>query len=261
MINIVNTGEIQQQPNRILHGLTPEQQAKVDELVDPDAHDAQKTSVSRSKVEDNQILSALLYDAEFAEFCRQRLKPGLFDNSTYNLIVRCALQSLDECGSANPANIEVLFDQQIAKKDEQGQAYARKDLQQVLATKYGTIEFLKNRVCELAQLSEVRKTMKAFSDSLEKGVPDFAMFGSVGERIARLSIRADGNTTYDLEELINLPGEETQWLADGWICRGKLHVIAGREGGGKSTLVHDLALSVIEEKPWLGWYRPSGRLC
>lgn len=50
--------------------------------------------------------------------------------------------------------------------------------------------------------------------------------------------------------------EAVRWLWDGWLARGKFHILAGKPGTGKTTLALDLAATVTTAGRW-----PDGTHC
>jgi putative DNA primase/helicase len=85
----------------------------------------------------------------------------------------------------------------------------------------------------VAQAQEVR------SDIVEASATD----GSARKMVGLL--RAD-----------EIPMEPVSWLWDGWLAAGKLHILAGAPGTGKTTISMALAASLSSGNPW-----PDGAQC
>lgn len=82
------------------------------------------------------------------------------------------------------------------------------------------------------------------------------------ERITRANLRevpkpaAERQTpAIDLRRASDIPCVPIRWLWPGWLARGKLHLIAGAPGVGKSTVAMRLAAAVTSGDAW-----PSGSL-
>src|SRR5579871_2224391 len=59
-----------------------------------------------------------------------------------------------------------------------------------------------------------------------------------------------------LKSAAEISPEAVQWLWPGWLARGKLHVIAGAPGAGKTTITLSLAATVTRGGAW-----PDGSRC
>jgi len=60
-------------------------------------------------------------------------------------------------------------------------------------------------------------------------------------------------TPDDSDALVSAKGRrpmKTEWLWNGWLARGKLHILAGAKGVGKSTLVYDLLATLTRGGKW-----------
>jgi putative DNA primase/helicase len=62
--------------------------------------------------------------------------------------------------------------------------------------------------------------------------------------------------TVELVNAANVKPEPVSWLWDGWLARGKLHILAGRPGCGKTTLALALAATATVAGRW-----PDGTRC
>lgn len=61
----------------------------------------------------------------------------------------------------------------------------------------------------------------------------------------------------NLIDAASLKPEPIHWLWPGWLARGKLHVLAGAPGTGKTTLAMDIAAAVSAGKPLPSGWRPE----
>jgi len=61
----------------------------------------------------------------------------------------------------------------------------------------------------------------------------------------------------ELIEARTLKPEPIRWLWPGWLARGKLHVLAGAPGTGKTTLAMDLAACVSAGRAFPSGFRPA----
>jgi hypothetical protein len=80
------------------------------------------------------------------------------------------------------------------------------------------------------------------------------------ERITGHDLRTQRADHFDSVELIpadRLRPEPIRWLWPGWLARGKLHVLAGAPGTGKTTIAIDLAASVTAGRALPSGYRPQ----
>ena len=62
--------------------------------------------------------------------------------------------------------------------------------------------------------------------------------------------------TVELVNAASIKPEPVSWLWDGWLARGKLHILAGRPGCGKTTLGLGLAATLTAAGRW-----PDGARC
>jgi putative DNA primase/helicase len=62
--------------------------------------------------------------------------------------------------------------------------------------------------------------------------------------------------TVNLKNAASIEPETIQWLWPGWVARGKLHLIAGAPGAGKTTIAMSLAATVTRGDRW-----PDGSRC
>jgi len=71
---------------------------------------------------------------------------------------------------------------------------------------------------------------------------------SVASKLARLDLKT--------------PAPEPQWLVDGWICSGDVHILIGDPGLGKSWLTMGLSTALVDgHNTWLGLpVRKNGRV-
>lgn len=60
-----------------------------------------------------------------------------------------------------------------------------------------------------------------------------------------------------LANAANLEPEPIRWLCPGWLARGKLHVLAGSPGTGKTTIAMDMAASISAGRPFPTGWRPE----
>lgn len=80
-----------------------------------------------------------------------------------------------------------------------------------------------------------------------------------GLEAVRRGIRAASRVSRDVVRLVSLAEitpEPVRWLWDGWIAQGKLHLLAGKPGTGKTTLALTLAATVTRGGEW-----PDGSRC
>jgi putative DNA primase/helicase len=63
-------------------------------------------------------------------------------------------------------------------------------------------------------------------------------------------------TTLKLKSAADIEPQGIDWLWNGWLARGKLHLLAGAAGTGKTTLAMALAAGLSSGKPW-----PDGSPC
>ncbi len=61
----------------------------------------------------------------------------------------------------------------------------------------------------------------------------------------------------ELIRAVDLTPEPIRWLWPGWLAKGKLHVLAGAPGTGKTTLALDLAACVTSGRPLPFGWRPE----
>lgn len=60
-----------------------------------------------------------------------------------------------------------------------------------------------------------------------------------------------------LANAADLEPEAIRWMWPGWLARGKLHVLAGSPGTGKTTIAMDLGASVSAGRAFPGGWKPS----
>ena len=79
-------------------------------------------------------------------------------------------------------------------------------------------------------------------------------------RVSAAIARAREEAPFDSVELVSaasLRPEPIRWLWPGWLARGKLHVLAGAPGTGKTTIALDLAASVTAGRALPSGFRPQ----
>ena len=77
--------------------------------------------------------------------------------------------------------------------------------------------------------------------------------GALSARVAgelRLAALAEAGPTVDLVRACDVQIEAVRWLWDGWLARGKLHVLAGAPGTGKTTAALALAATLTCGGRW-----------
>ncbi len=75
--------------------------------------------------------------------------------------------------------------------------------------------------------------------------PDF-----VAGRITAIAAARRAEKGVQLCELRNVKSEPIRWLWPGWLARGKLHILAGAPGTGKTTLALSLAATLSRAGSW-----------
>lgn len=78
--------------------------------------------------------------------------------------------------------------------------------------------------------------------------------GAVEEDIARYAPSGECEVILERGDTVQSKGFDWQW--DGWLARGKLHLIAGAIETGKSTIALTFAATVTRGGPW-----PDGTMC
>lgn len=90
---------------------------------------------------------------------------------------------------------------------------------------------------------------------LPPGVKDLCEFFAEGYTIQDIGVlcRTENKWNINYADLSDLQlTTETDWLVDGILAKGDVGLLTGDSGAGKSYLSMDLALAVIQGRPWLG---------
>jgi putative DNA primase/helicase len=88
------------------------------------------------------------------------------------------------------------------------------------------------------------------------------LFGSLADLIAKYGVSPDTTALImpNLRFSTATEPEKIDWLWNGWLARGKLHILAGAPGAGKSTIAFDLAATISRGGEWPDGSRaPLGR--
>jgi hypothetical protein len=88
----------------------------------------------------------------------------------------------------------------------------------------------------------------------ERAERDLAMLAqakaSRAPRVADYESAADADARVELIDATGIRPEPIRWLWFGWLARGKLHVLAGAAGTGKTTIAMHFAACVSAGRPW-----------
>ncbi|GAB4140303.1 MAG: hypothetical protein Tsb0016_07400 [Sphingomonadales bacterium] len=83
----------------------------------------------------------------------------------------------------------------------------------------------------------------------------------IGQRIADIAAARRARNGVQLAELRGVKSEPIRWLWPGWLSRGKLHILAGAPGTGKTTLALSLAATLSQAGRWPdGTAAPAGNV-
>ena len=75
------------------------------------------------------------------------------------------------------------------------------------------------------------------------------------------ALRTVQNGDIILQSAASIPIRPIEWLWDGWLAKGKLHILAGAPGTGKTTITMSLAAAVSASGRWPdGSTAPSGNV-
>ena len=75
---------------------------------------------------------------------------------------------------------------------------------------------------------------------------------SAGERDSAAAA-SHGGATVELQSAASIAPQAIQWVWPGWLARGRLHILAGQPGAGKTTLALNFAAVISSAGEW-----PSG---
>src|SRR5947209_296249 len=67
---------------------------------------------------------------------------------------------------------------------------------------------------------------------------------------AQRSAASQVNATVELQSAASIAPQAIEWLWPGWLARGRLHILAGQPGTGKTTLGLELAAIISSAGAW-----------
>lgn len=102
-------------------------------------------------------------------------------------------------------------------------------------------------------MSAVPEIPRSIREVDERAARDLAALERISP-LREVDARTDG---VELIECASLKPEPIRWLWPGWLARGKLHVLAGAPGTGKTTLAMDFAACVSAARALPSGWRPQ----
>jgi energy-coupling factor transporter ATP-binding protein EcfA2 len=113
---------------------------------------------------------------------------------------------------------------------------------------------------DLERIREEQRALVALGSSEARERGDFKRFASEGRKLSNSVGRAwttrdeapgsEPTLAIELIRADTIPPEPVQWLWPGWLAKGKIHVLAGAPGTGKTTLAVALAAAVTRGRDW-----------
>lgn len=241
--------------------ITPEQQAILDSLIDPDEpEDPMKTHLPVNDDLQQHIVGSLLIDAEFLSEAAPHLRSGLFADHGLGFLMEAAKKWREYDPQGIPPRFYIADQIRTkvalpsdAKDEEKAKAKAEETRrlevydQLVADTKPEHIAYCRGCLMEFVREQTVRLAMKTYLDNREKKVPD-ALDKYLAELQAARSIGTSADAFMDMVQILS---ESTgfQWLIDDLLYAGSLNVLSGAPGAGKTVWLLRLLTDFIYGSP------------
>lgn len=187
------------------------------------------------------------------------VRPELFDNDVYRRVADRAIRYFETYDQAPKQHIADLLEKEMESGRRSASSYEQvlRDLHHVHDSGFDP-HYILDRFDEFLRQQRLKIGVVEAAKLLQTG-------DATGAESAMRSVLDATPTTGALGAVVvradQVPDEDIIWLWDERIPRGKLSVIAGEPGLGKSFLTLDMAARVSTGRPWPGGFPcPAGHV-
>ena len=210
------------------------------------------------------LLGAILLNNEGYRRIAHRLNAEHFHEPVHRRIYAWIARRADAGQLADAITLRKVFDEDDALRELHGGHYLR-DLAHAAETILNVEDY-----AELIRDYALKRQIIAVAHDAVNRAYDMRAPETAPEMLARLydGVNAIGSNggrdqammSLDVVAALEAPRPERGWIVEEWVPKGRLTLLSGDGGSGKSLVAQQLATSVATGLPWLGYDVERGRV-
>lgn len=204
----------------------------------------------------HQILAAMFHEADILDCAAKTLNPKAFTVKGLSTAARIAIDYWDRYRKV-PPKLVLHSELERELRDAKALPFYKGLVNAVYDYTYQceAKEWVKHKLIMFAKTTAIHQAFRNYLKGLEDGKLDIDElhkgYCDEFQKIKALAVTEDELVGLDAVEFFEFASQkEREWLLEGWIAEGSIHLLAGEKKLGKSTLLLSMIPALVTGRPW-----------